>query len=210
MKIPISIDIAGCVDNVHVNVRGEGWLDPEDGEIEIELEADRAAAHWDLALLPVLGLDPMLAMAAGIVPVPADGDVPAPFRTRANLFDENDREMGEMVLSGEIRGDKGGIEVAGQLLRCETRFEMGEIIASVAVPALMAVLPAGESRIVTARGLDFSTRRGNRYWSGGTSWIRGRDCATDESRTIRFDSVDVDRVFGSKSAVCSCDLTRHS
>jgi len=101
---------------------------------------------------------------------PGGDGVLAPLGSRADLFDENDREMGEMVLSWEISRQGEGIEVAGQLLRCDVGFEMGEVVASVDVPSRMAVLPAGSDRILTARGTNLSTRRGNGYWSTMTLW----------------------------------------
>jgi len=125
------------------------------------LESDRAAAHWDPALLPVLEFDPLPAIAGGVISVPQEVVDPVPFRSRADLFDENDREMGEMILSGEIRAAGDGIEVAGQLLRCETQFELGEEVARVGGPSRMAVFPAGANRIVMARRVGLSTRRGN-------------------------------------------------
>ena len=197
MKTSIGIDIAGCFNNAHVNVRGQGWLDPESGRLDLSLEANRAPAHWDLALLPVVGLDPLLAMAGGVVPVPAEGDVPAPFRSRSDLFDENDREMGEMVLSGEIRREGDGVEVAGQLLRCETRLEMGEAVGSVEVPSLIAVMPAGPDRILLACGTGITTRRGNGYWAAGTSWMRGADPGSQE-QIVGIRSTDLDRASDSR------------
>jgi len=192
MKIPISLDVAGVVNNAHVHVNGQGWIDPGHGRLELDLEADRAVAHWDLPLLPVLGLDPLLAMAAGVVPVPQEADVPAPFRSRADLFDECDREMGGMVLSGEIRREGDGIQVAGQLLRCDVRFEMGEAVASVDTPARVAVIPAGADRILIARAMGLCTRRGNGYWAAGTSWMRGAVPVSDE-HIVEVRSVDLDR-----------------
>jgi len=201
MKTAIRIDIAGCVNNAHVQVRGQGWLDPAEGQLELSLEADRAPAHWDLALLPVLGLDPLMVMAAGIVPMPADDDVPVPFRSRADLFDENDREMGEMVMSGTIRRAGDGLAVRGQLLRCETRLEMGEEVVSVEVPSPMILLPAGPNRVVISRATSLSTRRGNGYWVAGTSWMRlpgsapGGDEQILEVRSINLDRASDSRVI---------------
>jgi len=54
----IGIDIAGCVNNLHVAVNGQGWFDPDQGRLELDPETDRAPAHWDLALVPVCLLKP--------------------------------------------------------------------------------------------------------------------------------------------------------
>ena len=59
-----------------------------------------------------------------------------------------------------FQSDGDGIEVAGQLLQCEARLEMGEVVASVEGPSQIALLAPGEDEILIVRGTGFSTRRG--------------------------------------------------
>jgi len=207
MKTSIGIDITGCVNNANVNVQGTGWLDPDQGRLELELEADRAPAHWDLALLPILGFDPLLAMAAGVIPVPAEGDLPATFRSRADLFDENDREMGEMVLSGEVSPAGDGIEVRGQLLRCKVRFEMGERVAAVEAAGRIAAIPAGPDRHILTRFASLDTSRGNAYWATCSSRVQGavaEDYTGKEAWTLEMLAVELERPAGGKAVLKAC------
>ena len=155
----ISIDIAGCVNNVHVNVKGRGSLDPEASALYLELESDRNTVHWDLALLPVCSFDPLLAMAGGAVGVPEEGIPPVAFRSWADIFDDNDREMGRIVVSGQVNQALGELEVGGQILECRTRFEIGELISTVAAPTRLAVLRSPADRFELSRTASFATLR---------------------------------------------------
>lgn len=204
MKTTITVDVVGVVNNAHVTVQGEGGLDLEEGRLELALGADRAPAHWDLALLPALCFDPLLVMAGGAIAVP-EGDLPAYFRSRIDLFDENERAMAEMVLSGEIERTPEGIGIVGQLLQCETRFEMGEGAASFQVPLQMVLLEGGRNRILMARGTRFSTRRGSDYWAMAAAWLRGVDpIPGGKGQALEVRSLDVDRVSNSGMIMRAC------
>ena len=162
------------------------------------MDVGRAPADWDLALLPVLGLDPLLAMAGGAVVVP-EGDLAVDFRTRVDLFDENNRAMGEMDLSGQVGKTLDGIGTVARFHRCDTRFEMGERMTCFRGPSQTVLLGGGSNRILMARATDFSTGRGNGYRATGTAWWHGADPVRGgEDQLLEVQSLDFGHVSESR------------
>jgi len=68
------------------------------------------------------------------------------------------------------------------------------MVASVDAPSRMVVIPGEPDRMLTARGVGFTTRWGNGYWAAGSARIRSADSApgpNHEALLIR--SMDLDR-----------------
>ena len=192
----ISIDIAGCVNNVHVNVKGRGSLDPEASALDLELEADRNTVHWDLALLPVCCFDPFLAMAGCAVEVPEEGIPPVAFRSWADIFDDNDREMGRIVVAGQVDQLGGAVEVEGQILECNARFEIGEQVISVAAATRLAAFRSPGGRFELSRTASFETLRGQSYRTINAGWMQGAEAAgtcRGHLRDLEVSSVEIER-----------------
>ena len=169
----IRLDLRGGVNGLQVEVTGEGSVrslghDPCRARLELALAVDRHPECWDPALLAgglldaVVLLAPALVRAGGAEP---DIDLPILVSARQLLVDEQHRDAGEGHVVGQVTVTDGVLRFQAQLVRCETRLEVGERVARISMEggASMAVVPYGLDGVAVTSSWDADSTRGNAY-----------------------------------------------
>ena len=169
----IRLDLRGGVNGLQVEVTGEGSVrslghDLGRARLELALAVDRRLECWDPALLAgglldaVVLLAPALVRAGGAEP---DVDLPILVSARQILVDEQHRDAGEGHVVGQVVVTGGVLRFQAQLVRCETRLEVGERVARISVEgeASMAVVPYGVDGVAVTSSWEAESSRGNTY-----------------------------------------------
>jgi len=192
----LSYRLTGAVSGSEVRASGELRVDGGSGEVGCDLVLERPSPPlWDLALAlvatPDIGV--LLAWASGALGL--DEEVPSHLRSAARLFDEGDRQLGELDVFSRL--DPASSAFAVHLLAADLRFEPGEFVTSVEGAWSTALLPLGRERVGVVASADFGTSRGHDLSALASARIAGA-CASPAVH-VTFDAVDITRGRGTFS-----------
>lgn len=151
----------GCVNDVQIDVRGEGAVEGKDSPT-LALEADGAASApmWDpTLLLPVWEGAVVLTLRSELVRDP--DPVPLAVHARQDLLDEDGNAVGELVALVEVTRQEGAqLAFRVHVLRGECRLELGEEVVAVDERVVGEPLGFGTERVAVLNGWKLQTRRG--------------------------------------------------
>lgn len=150
----ITYTLSGCPNDVLVEIRGTGTLSR--GRLRVAVRPAVVRLTWDPAFALLGGLDPLLALAAGLV---GDLNEPLVARSRVDVLGEGLREVGTIVTVSETARERGRLTCSIELVEARLAFEVGERL----------VVDAKHEIVVVARGgglsyeVSFSSTRGGDY-----------------------------------------------
>jgi len=169
--IPFRYDLTGCVNGAPAGLRIEGSVARREVRFEIEVTPPGEPLLWDEQILALAAIDPIVLLSMGSDTTRRDS-APEIFRVESGLFDDGEKAVGRLVLSGCWSFEDGKIVVRAQLVEGWMNFEPMERVTQVAASSPMSVLATEAGNVVTTRTWAVETSRGNSY--SGASIMRGR------------------------------------
>jgi hypothetical protein len=168
MALVLELRIAGCANNVPVEILGGGEVDGD--RLHLDVRVARSLLTIDPALV-VIGLLDVLALAGRVVGR-LDRVDPAYARSRTDLYDEQGREAGGWRVVAALTHDEGKVRLEGQLLDHRTYLEPGERVRTVE-PWTVLAQPLEPEGVLLAGAWHVQTGRGNGYRGVTVSTVEG-------------------------------------
>jgi len=186
--------LSGCANGHPLSIGGGGTIDG--GRLRLEVRAETAPLDFDPVIAALACVDPLLAVAAGVVAV-REGE-PIVFRCRADFLTEGGAEVGTVAARGAIERDRDGLAFRAQLADARLTHEVGETV--VAVPD-HELVTAGHC-LLSERRLD--TSRGRETFLMAATRIYGDPPAPLRAVPVR--ACRVSRASGSSGVILGLDL----
>jgi hypothetical protein len=157
-----------------------------------------APLNFDPAWLFGCGTDALLAVAAGLAGMPAEGCVVA--RTRADYLGEGGADIGSLIVLSTLRCDRKRVTCRVQVGSYRLAAEIGERPMALADRTILASTQPSEVLTLAGAGL-LATSRGREWCSIVSTWIQA-DC-TLENRSLILPTSSIEH----SGASTSCTLT---
>jgi len=119
--------LSGCANGHPLSIGGSGTIDG--GRLHLAVRAETAPLDFDAAIAALACVDPLLAVAAGVVEVP-EGELIV-FRCHADFLTEGGAEVGAVVARGVVEMAGDGLDLRAQLADARLAHEVGEMVVAV-------------------------------------------------------------------------------
>lgn len=155
--------------------------------LRLTLRTRDAPLDFDPALLFVCGVDVLVAIAAGLVAMPADGPVVA--RTRADFLGEGGTEIGSLVVLSTLECSPRRLNCRVQVSRHQMATEIGERPMAFSERTILAASQPSEAVTLAGAGT-LATSRGREWCSIVSTWIQGSNAVVNRSMNLPACSIE--------------------
>lgn len=155
--------------------------------IRLSLRSRDAPLDFDPAFLFACGIDLLVAVAAGVVALPADSPIVA--RTRADFLGEGGTEIGSLIVLSTLECRRGRLKCRVQVSRHQLATEIGERPMAFCERTILAASQPNEA-LTFAGACSLATSRGREWCAIVSTWIQATNGIVNRSMTLPAASIE--------------------